>query len=325
MPMRWEDERYVRLYTRKTADWNSWGWDAQCLFCQLLMVADRLGVIELGRHGKRGVALAVGHPEERVLPALEVLLADGVVVLSEAGDKLIIRNFPEAQESRTSDRERKRIQRERDRAALRSELGDKPSPPVTPRPKRSPKVTPGHEMSPCAVPSLAVPSLPEPPLPSEAGPPPPVENLLEAQKDRALRLWGLMQEARCARHPTLQKERTPEHAQLTAMLKPVRTALGDEQTFEAYCRFLEDAYGGTLKPKWPIQLFLAQWERHVAPPETPRAACVVCHAPAEAAIGPGVPVCYAHVGEFRQAHRDVERPWELAADWAEMRRAEVAA
>ena len=34
--MRWEDERYVRIYTRDTPSWMLLSWDAQALFLQLL-------------------------------------------------------------------------------------------------------------------------------------------------------------------------------------------------------------------------------------------------------------------------------------------------
>jgi hypothetical protein len=113
--MRWPDERYVRLYTRDTIDWLALSFEAQGLLALLLRKADRAGLIKLGRHGKRGVAAALGHAHRWAVIglALEELLADGVVVLGD--EALVVRNFVEAQEAQQSDAARKRAQRERDR------------------------------------------------------------------------------------------------------------------------------------------------------------------------------------------------------------------
>lgn len=113
--MRWEDERYVRVYTRDTVDWLALSLEAQGLLALLLRKSDRAGVVKLGRHGKRGVAAAIGHAHrwETIEPALEELLADGVVVLTTDG--IVYRNFIQAQEALQSDTARKRTQRERDR------------------------------------------------------------------------------------------------------------------------------------------------------------------------------------------------------------------
>jgi hypothetical protein len=119
--MRWQDERYVRLYTRDTVDWLALSFEAQALLALLLRKADRAGVIKLGRHGKRGVAAAIGHAHrwDILEPALEELLTDGVVVLQ--GEALIYRNYIEAQETKQSDKARKQAQRERDRALFLAE------------------------------------------------------------------------------------------------------------------------------------------------------------------------------------------------------------
>ena len=58
--MRWDDERYVRLYTRDTTDWLALSWQAQGLFVLILRKVNRAGVIDLGRAGKRGLAAHVG-------------------------------------------------------------------------------------------------------------------------------------------------------------------------------------------------------------------------------------------------------------------------
>ena len=51
--MDWSDERYVRVYTRDTPDWQCLSFLAQGLFCLILRKVDRAGVLPLGRSGRR--------------------------------------------------------------------------------------------------------------------------------------------------------------------------------------------------------------------------------------------------------------------------------
>lgn len=193
--MRWEDERYVRWYTRDTIDWHFLSFEAQGLMGLILRKADRAGILDLGRHGKKGVAAAVGHPNraDAVLLALEELLADGCVVIRE--DKLIIPNFIAAQETVSSDAQRKRDQRERDRdkamadgfvgsragadvsvTVSRSQsqnvtVGHETGQSVTKRDQKSRHgVTAGHTESQAVTPNRAVPSVPSCAVPSEKQP-----------------------------------------------------------------------------------------------------------------------------------------------------------
>lgn len=64
MALRWQDERYVRVYTRDTADWLSLSFLAQGLFVLLLRKVDRAGILPLGRQGKKGAVVAIGHAHE---------------------------------------------------------------------------------------------------------------------------------------------------------------------------------------------------------------------------------------------------------------------
>lgn len=157
--MRWEDERYVRLYTRDTVDWNMWPWQSRALFPLLLRKVDRAGIMELGRHGVRGLADAVKMPPEVVEPGLAGLLEDGCV--EQRGTALVMRSFIEAQEAILSDAQRKRDQRERDRA--RKQL-DKPD---TQRDARSRPVTEGHAESRSVTSGHSDPIRAEPSEPSE--------------------------------------------------------------------------------------------------------------------------------------------------------------
>jgi hypothetical protein len=111
----WSDERYVRLYTRDTPDWQCLSFLAQGLFCLILRKVDRAGVLPLGRSGRKAVAIAVGHAHQWALlePALEELLSDGCIRIE--GDLLVVPNFLDAQEAEASDKARSKVYRERRR------------------------------------------------------------------------------------------------------------------------------------------------------------------------------------------------------------------
>jgi len=185
--MRWEDERYVRVYTRDTLDWQALSFEAQGLLTLVLRKVDRAGILKLGKHGKRGVAVAVGHGHRwsAVEPALEELLADGCV--SIRGEDLLIPNFIKAQEAQASDKARQAAKRERDRDKVAAQgaghLSDSAkdeisavervtdadeavTPPVTEERHAGAVTLDGHaggvtlDASPLAVPSRAVPSEP---------------------------------------------------------------------------------------------------------------------------------------------------------------------
>lgn len=118
--MDWANERYVRVYTRDTADWLALSWQARALLMFILRKADRVGAIELGRHGIRGLAGVVGMPPDVVDPAMQELLTDGAVQL--VGSSLLVPNFIDAQEATASPTQRSREHRERKRDMIRSGL-----------------------------------------------------------------------------------------------------------------------------------------------------------------------------------------------------------
>lgn len=171
--MRWEDERYVRVYTRDTPDWLCLSFLAQGLFCLILRKVDRAGLLKLGKHGRRAVAIVIGFPGDwtRLEPALDELIADGCIQIR--GEHLVIPNFIEAQEATQSDAQRKRESRARSRdiAAAAEVLNpDKTSESVTDGHENGQKVTSGHNASQVVTPNCAVPSLAVPDLPSGARP-----------------------------------------------------------------------------------------------------------------------------------------------------------
>jgi hypothetical protein len=165
--MLWEDERYVRVFTRDTADWLALSFDAQSLYLAIERKVNRAGILQLGRQGKRAVAVAIGHAHlwSRLEPALEELLADGCVQVN--GDVLVLPDFLVQQETPQSDRARKRAERERAAARAVSQnvtpghTALDSSPPVsqivTQSHEPSHDVTPGHAASLRAVPYRADP------------------------------------------------------------------------------------------------------------------------------------------------------------------------
>lgn len=174
--MRWEDERYVRLYTRDTPELASLSWEARALMWELLRKVDRAGLLPVGRSGVRGLAGLLRMPLDVVESALAELVDDGCVAWSSEG--VFLPNFLAAQEANQSDRARKAASREKAAATARDVTHcDQPSHGVTIGHELGPNVTRGHEPSHAVTsghsyPSLAVPSLavPEPPVVPQGGP-----------------------------------------------------------------------------------------------------------------------------------------------------------
>lgn len=168
--MRYEDERYVRLYTRDTTTWLLMPWQSRALLPLILRKVDRAGLIELGPEGADALAIVVGLPLEVVEVGLRGALDRGVVEMH--GTTLVWPKYIEAQEIRQSDAHRKREQRERERARVRASS----NPPELPNcHTESHGVTNGHTESQDVTPSRADPIRAEPSQPREvadAGAPP---------------------------------------------------------------------------------------------------------------------------------------------------------
>jgi len=157
--MNFEDEEYVRVYTKKTITFRRLRWQGRTLLWHLMLEADRGGVVELGE-GEEVEALVdlLDLPEGVVRVGLERLAALGVT--SRHGTTLIIDRFVEAQEARRSDRMRAQEYRERQRS-------------VTERHEPSREQTERHAASRFVTPPLPSPS-PSPALPERDPPTPSV-------------------------------------------------------------------------------------------------------------------------------------------------------
>lgn len=167
--MRWEDERYVRLYTRDSPEWLALSWHARGLLALIMRALDRAGILKVGRLGLKGVAVAVHAPWADIEVPLLELLDDGCLVFDETSQSVVMPNFMAAQDAPQSDAARKRASRER---ALASAMAPRPSghvsgPQVTTSDAQSQSVTDSHVQSRSvtsghSVPSRAVPSRAEP-------------------------------------------------------------------------------------------------------------------------------------------------------------------
>jgi hypothetical protein len=111
--VRWEDERYVRLYTRDTITWKMLPWEGKALLALLFRKVDRAGLIDVGDYGAEGVAALVDLPTDVVSEGLAALIKAKTVQWAEGGTVLLVPNFLTAQEAHQSDAQRKRDQRER--------------------------------------------------------------------------------------------------------------------------------------------------------------------------------------------------------------------
>jgi hypothetical protein len=116
--MNWGDERYVRLYTRDTADWLALPWQSRAVWPLLLKKADRSGLIDVanGPSRVRRISALIALPVEVTEEGLRGLLEDRYGI-RETDAGYFMPNFVEAQEARQSDAQRQRESRARRRAA----------------------------------------------------------------------------------------------------------------------------------------------------------------------------------------------------------------
>lgn len=267
--MRWEDERYVRVYTRDTADWVALSWEARAAFVLLLRVADRAGIIPLGKKGMRGLATMLHMPAEVLDRAVLELCEDGSVTCD--GHRVLIPNFIEAQEAKSSDAQRKRDQRERAREKALDEFGPTQPPEcssdlsrtVTKSHNVTDAVTRGHTESHAVTPSLAVPSLAVPSCTEPAVPKEPENKKADAPASRRPsaqeQFFEWVQAQRHEQGLKLERER-PAKA-LNAMLRPPVESVGLDGAKARYRAYLARSWGRDKDPPWPLEGFVKSWDK----------------------------------------------------------------
>jgi hypothetical protein len=146
--MNFEDEDYVRYYTRDTVSWRALGWEGQTVMALMLHGKfDRSGVFDCDSHEPdAAVSLVTGLPLEVVQAGLPRILKAGTWVAKDG--KLVWPKFIHAQSCRRSDRIRKQESRENRRDKFLQKQAELPG-----------LVTDGHNQSQEVTPSLADPSL----------------------------------------------------------------------------------------------------------------------------------------------------------------------
>lgn len=75
--MRWENERYVRLYTRDSESWKALPWQARCVLMLVLRKLDTAGNLDLGDDGFPGLAALLDMPAELVQAGFPPLVRTG--------------------------------------------------------------------------------------------------------------------------------------------------------------------------------------------------------------------------------------------------------
>ena len=121
--MNWEEEPFIKVYVRDTAEFLALSWQARCLFFELLRKVDRAGIIKVGNVGVRGIALALRAPVEEIEAPFAELVEQGRLVWRQEPGQYLVPNFVAAQNARQSGAARKRRERERT-TTLFPALGD---------------------------------------------------------------------------------------------------------------------------------------------------------------------------------------------------------
>lgn len=159
--MDWSSERYVRVYTRDSTTWKILDWKARTVLMLMFRKVDRVGVLDVGGRGARGLAAILELPIEIASDGIAQLVTEACVV--ERGDVYVIPNFLEAQEAVQTPAHRSRQYRERKRARA---LGI-PDPEPEPVTKSDATVTSRHATSRGVTPDRTVPVRTEPDPKSE--------------------------------------------------------------------------------------------------------------------------------------------------------------
>jgi len=146
--MDYENEKYIRVFTRDTPNWALMSWEANGLLLLILRKLDRAGVLDLGRHGLRGLAAILRVPLadiERLMPELLDGGDDAPLVMK--GTVLFMPNFLVGQEASQSDQARQRASREKRRDVAAARERHIPIQSVTQSVDPSQDVTNGHTVS----------------------------------------------------------------------------------------------------------------------------------------------------------------------------------
>lgn len=113
--MDYENEKFIKVYLRDTADWASMSWQARGLSLEISRKLDAGGEISLGSKGLAAIATLLRAPWSEIAPFIAELVENRRLVVVD-GSRLIEPGFLERQTARVGAAARKRSQR--DRAAM---------------------------------------------------------------------------------------------------------------------------------------------------------------------------------------------------------------
>lgn len=112
--MDWQNESYVRLYTKDTPTWRRLKWEGQAVLSLLLRKIDQSGVMDGIEDVYDDVSIATGMNIEDAKKGLDLLLKYEVFKFSE--NTLFMPNFLEAQTASKSDKQRQKESRDNRKA-----------------------------------------------------------------------------------------------------------------------------------------------------------------------------------------------------------------
>lgn len=125
--MRFEDERWVKVFIRDTTNWKLLPWQAKCLLSLLFRKVDCAGRIDVGNNHVRSLAAMVDLPMEVVEAGLAGLIAcnegDEPTAVIDGRDLVLVK-FAEAQNANASAKARQREWRARRKVALDTTIVD---------------------------------------------------------------------------------------------------------------------------------------------------------------------------------------------------------
>ena len=143
--MNFDDERFVKIFTRDTVTWKLLGWEGRCVLLMLLRKVDRAGCVDLGS-GIEGLALLLDLPEDVTERGFAACLRRSCV--TQRDQIAVVPNFVRAQDSRQTDRVRQAESRARRRdSGLVSQNVTDTNEQVTKRDEVSQPVTRSHTES----------------------------------------------------------------------------------------------------------------------------------------------------------------------------------
>lgn len=257
--MRWEDEPYVKLFSRDTPTWVAMSWQAKALLPLLMRKVDKAGLMECGQLGRSAVSLMTGLPEEVTVVGLESLERLGVTAWH--GNTLEIPNFEEAQEARASDIARKRESRARAKKKLRAE----------PQPTEisTPRVTRGHTESQPVTPRHPSPDTTDTPAAEAAATPPkshvPVRFEKPATEPESwtgddFYSWAQFKRQEAGLVPERERPRDlgPWYSATLMTLQGAVQAL-----CQGFYEFGDDPHWQKAKPALPFRAFMKQWDKYI--------------------------------------------------------------